>query len=233
MYLIAHRGYSTRYRENSPVAWRAAAEVGADFVEVDVRFTRDRQLVCSHDPDLARLAGRPTRVDHLDLAELDQIEADGFPVAPRFAAALAAVPPTTGLLLDVKAEQPADLDALSAVIKSVTGRRIVLGLHALDSIRHMRALGHDDILGFVPASIDGPALREAGGNIMRLWERDVSPERVAGLIALGLPVWVTVGGDGTDRIPGDHNDAILRRLADLGVEGVLINDPPAAAGRLG
>ncbi len=39
--IIAHRGYSARFRENSPTAWREAAAAGADVVETDIRFTAD------------------------------------------------------------------------------------------------------------------------------------------------------------------------------------------------
>lgn len=35
--IIAHRGYSALYRENSPAAWAGAVEANADHIEVDVR----------------------------------------------------------------------------------------------------------------------------------------------------------------------------------------------------
>ena len=44
--IIAHRGYSARYRENAPSSWQAAVAAGVDLVEVDVRMTADGVLVC-------------------------------------------------------------------------------------------------------------------------------------------------------------------------------------------
>ena len=56
--LLAHRGSPTVNRpENTVSAAIAALRRGADGVEVDVRASADGRLLCSHDPDLFRLAG--------------------------------------------------------------------------------------------------------------------------------------------------------------------------------
>ena len=51
--VIAHRGASHDHPENTVAAFRAAAEMGADGVELDVRRTSDDRLVVVHDPRLA------------------------------------------------------------------------------------------------------------------------------------------------------------------------------------
>ena len=48
--IIAHRGASRAEPENTLAAFRRAAELGAGWVELDVRPSRDRQLVVHHDP---------------------------------------------------------------------------------------------------------------------------------------------------------------------------------------
>jgi glycerophosphoryl diester phosphodiesterase len=52
--VLGHRGSLVPGPENSVPAVRAALAAGADGVEVDVRRTRDGQLVCLHDPSLER-----------------------------------------------------------------------------------------------------------------------------------------------------------------------------------
>jgi len=47
---MAHRGASRDERENTLAAFRRAAAVGADAVELDVRRTHDGMLVVHHDP---------------------------------------------------------------------------------------------------------------------------------------------------------------------------------------
>lgn len=51
--VIAHRGASHDERENTVAAFRLAADMGADAVELDVRRSVDGQLVVHHDPRLA------------------------------------------------------------------------------------------------------------------------------------------------------------------------------------
>lgn len=51
--VIAHRGASAAAPENTVDAFRLARTLGADWVELDVRRTADRQLAIHHDAHLA------------------------------------------------------------------------------------------------------------------------------------------------------------------------------------
>src|SRR5690606_3517686 len=55
--VIAHRGASHRHPENTLAAFRGAAELGSDGVELDVRRTADGRGVVHHDAELGD--GRP------------------------------------------------------------------------------------------------------------------------------------------------------------------------------
>lgn len=48
--VIAHRGASKAFKENTIEAFVAAAEMGADWVELDARHTADGEIVVHHDP---------------------------------------------------------------------------------------------------------------------------------------------------------------------------------------
>ena len=72
---FAHRGLHTRDRavpENSLEAFRLAARAGYG-IELDVRLSRDGQVVVFHDDDLKRVCGVDKRVDELDWAELREL----------------------------------------------------------------------------------------------------------------------------------------------------------------
>ncbi len=60
--IIAHRGWSARYPENTMAAIRAAIRLGVDMVEIDVQETRDGELVVFHDYRLDRVYGKHKRV---------------------------------------------------------------------------------------------------------------------------------------------------------------------------
>ncbi len=54
---IAHRGYSSRFPENTLEAFDEALKNGADGFECDLRMTSDGQIVVFHDDHLKRLCG--------------------------------------------------------------------------------------------------------------------------------------------------------------------------------
>jgi glycerophosphoryl diester phosphodiesterase len=70
--IFGHRGASDARLENTLPAFTHAIERGADGVELDVQLSRDGEVVVFHDADLARLAGRYERVEHLRWDELSR-----------------------------------------------------------------------------------------------------------------------------------------------------------------
>jgi glycerophosphoryl diester phosphodiesterase len=71
--LVAHRGYTEHWPENTLPALEAAVAAGARWVEVDVQLCADRIPVLLHDADLERVAGQPASVFGLTAAALAAI----------------------------------------------------------------------------------------------------------------------------------------------------------------
>jgi glycerophosphoryl diester phosphodiesterase len=76
--VIAHRGDSAHRPENTLASFASALEVGAEIVELDVQFSRDRHVVVLHDPEVDRTTDGTGRVQDLTLAELRRFSA-GYP----------------------------------------------------------------------------------------------------------------------------------------------------------
>lgn len=55
--IIAHRGSSKQFPENSLAAFQQAVKTGADALEVDLRRSADGRIYCFHDYHLSRLTG--------------------------------------------------------------------------------------------------------------------------------------------------------------------------------
>lgn len=104
----AHRGDSSRFRENTLPAVRSAIAEGADIVEIDVRVTSDGAVIVLHDPTLTRLWGIPGDVKDVALAEVEALgDADHRPplladVLPLFEGA------SSALLIDMDAPELAE-----------------------------------------------------------------------------------------------------------------------------
>jgi glycerophosphoryl diester phosphodiesterase len=71
---IAHRGFSSRYPENTMLAFSRALELGADGAEFDVQLSRDGVPVVFHDESLSRITGDPRLVKDLTLSELQRFD---------------------------------------------------------------------------------------------------------------------------------------------------------------
>lgn len=71
--VIAHRGETSQSIENTLSALVAAADIEADYVELDVMETKDKQLIVFHDDTLRRLANRNEAIKDLTLAEIKKV----------------------------------------------------------------------------------------------------------------------------------------------------------------
>lgn len=76
VYVVAHRGVHDKIPENTLAAYRAAIDLGCDFVEIDVRTTKDNQLVSIHDATIDKYTvnGQTGKVAEMSLAELKAID---------------------------------------------------------------------------------------------------------------------------------------------------------------
>ena len=78
MEITAHRGASVKYPENTMAAFRGAKELGADWIELDVQQTKDRQIVVSHDTNLARVTGVNKDIIDMNYNEIEKLDAGSF-----------------------------------------------------------------------------------------------------------------------------------------------------------
>ena len=72
--VIGHRGASTEAPENTLAANDLAFQQKADGVEVDVRLTKDNQLVCMHDKSVFRTAGKKNLIKESTLKQLKYLD---------------------------------------------------------------------------------------------------------------------------------------------------------------
>jgi len=81
--VIAHRGYSGKFPENTMAAFRAAIEAGAGMIELDVHLTREGSLLVTHDFELGRCSGGQGTLASHNEAELRALDAGSW-FHPRF-----------------------------------------------------------------------------------------------------------------------------------------------------
>jgi len=82
--VIAHRGHSVEYPENTLAAYRKAIELGVEMIECDVNITRDGRLVMIHDWTLDRTTDGAGPVNAATWDEIQRLDA-GAQFNPGFA----------------------------------------------------------------------------------------------------------------------------------------------------
>lgn len=82
-YVIAHRGFSGRYPENTRIAFQHAIEAGAAWIELDVTTSADDVLVVHHDSSVDRCTNGSGLVHQMTLEQLKNLDAGGW-FAPKF-----------------------------------------------------------------------------------------------------------------------------------------------------
>lgn len=75
MKVIAHRGYSGKYPENTMLSFQKAVEAGCDGIELDVQLTKDGEVVVFHDEKVDRTTDGAGAVKDYTLEELKKLNA--------------------------------------------------------------------------------------------------------------------------------------------------------------
>lgn len=133
--VIAHRTLPRDAPENSLEGIARAAALGADYVEVDVRRTREGVPVLLHDPMVLRTGWRPRRIRSLTLDDATRRPLRGGHRLPTLAAALAQGPASLGFALDTK-DPGAAPAALAAVREAGAIDRVLLWSQHDEAVRH-------------------------------------------------------------------------------------------------
>jgi len=230
---IAHRGFSDRAFDNSLQAFDLAAVAGADFWEVDIRTTRDGELVAWHDNTLEKLGLPDLRIAELGCAELlEACAGAGQPMARLHDVIERAFLSGSGLYIDAK-----DRHALHAAPECMARMGVERGIIASFDARALAELGDRGCT--YPRSVlvrrgtDPIACAlAAGARLLHLcWEwADVPAIELTGS---GLLARAEEHGLHTV-LWHEERPAVLRQLLRLRVRGICTNDPERMlAGRSG
>lgn len=120
--LIAHRGLHNNKGdapENSLAAFKLAVEAGYG-IELDVRETKDEQLVICHDDNLKRVAGVKKKVSGMSLKEVKEVSLfQSREHIPTFEEALSVIGGRVPLIVEVKSEDFQNVRRLCTAVASV------------------------------------------------------------------------------------------------------------------
>lgn len=73
--VAAHRGFSSKYSENTLLAFQKAVESGAHMIELDLRLSKDGVVVIMHDETIDRTTNGSGKISDYTLSELKTFDA--------------------------------------------------------------------------------------------------------------------------------------------------------------
>lgn len=224
MKIIAHRGLSAHYHENTLEAFERALVEGVDGIEFDLHQVENK-FVIFHDFSLERLNGDATLVNQLSLEQVQNIVLNDNHRIPLLEDIFTLVKGKVPLNLELKAID--DIDALLSlvveyiymhdgdVIFSSFNHPLLQTLSKkLRDTRIQNKIKIGALVGHTPLDHAAYALH-LGADIAAIDAHLVTPEFVQNAHQFNLEVWCYT-------VNSKH---MLSHLQDMGVDAVFSNDP--------
>lgn len=241
--VVAHRGAANFGPENTLGAFEKATELGADYIELDVRQTRDGHFVIMHDDTVDRTTDGTGAVADLTLADIRRLDAGAWHApehagnrVPTLQEVIEALRGRAGLNLDFKAGSPEALVSILREEEAVTPGFIehtTFNSHTPELLRK--------VLELEPRLLARPILQHGRAGLSTLLDRydpdlvninasDLTAALVRDVHLAGKKAFVSILGKydcawgmrlavacGADYIQTDHLDVLVPILRDEGV----------------
>lgn len=242
--IVAHRGASSTFPENTLASFEEAVRLGAPIVEFDVRLSRDGVAIVMHDSTVERTTGGTGAVHELTLSELAALNAGSIDVperVPTLADVLDLLSGCAGVAIEIK-NLPGEPGF------QTDGETLVEVTHA--EIERRRFDGPVLLISFNPASIAAsrtidPALPTGFLTMELVPPRDALEHARNAGHEMVLPAVTSLLAAGDSFVEEAHAAGVrvgtwtvddqdrVRRLLDAGVDAIASNDPAMALAALG
>lgn len=238
VYVIAHRGAHIGIPENSLAAYQKAIDLGCDFVEIDVRTTKDGEIVSVHNSAIDHYVdGKTGKVSDMTLAELKALDI-GEKIGkewkntriPTFEEILKLCHGKIGIYLDLKAADPA---ALIATIRkynmeqqivwyiSASNKKTILNVQQLcPECMVMPDPGPEQNIDKVAATFQPKVLASDMGNLSKIFVEKAHKNHAMVFVddneddpAKWEMEWKKIINWGTDGIQTDQPEMLIRFLS--------------------
>ena len=221
--VISHRGSHLIKPENTIAAFEDAITAGADYVEMDLRTTKDGYLVLCHDENVNRVSNGKGNVKDLTLEEIAKLDLPGkdgkIYRMPQFVDVLKICKGRINIYLDFK---EADVAASYRQIKAVgMEKQVVVYLNKVEQYLAWRKLVPQmPLMTSLPQSVATRADLTALLDKMQLEGLDniKDSNMLAATRANGIYVWLDVQGK-------DENPAKWKEAMSKGIQGVQTDHP--------
>ncbi|GAB6102523.1 glycerophosphodiester phosphodiesterase family protein [Thermococcus atlanticus] len=175
--VLGHRGFMSKYPENSILAFVEAINAGADGIELDVWLTKDGKAVIMHDESIDRTSSLKGNQKGMTMEELKKADLGLGQNIPTLEEVFEVLPENALINIEIK-----DVDAVGESLRVVDEfnalNRVMISSFELEALRKTRELNDEIRIGLL---IDSeklipmiPQLREE----LKLWSVNVPMEAI-------------------------------------------------------
>jgi glycerophosphoryl diester phosphodiesterase len=137
MLRIGHRGARAYEPENTLLSFQKALEMGVDAIELDVRKTKDNELVVIHDADVKRTTNGKGKVNQLTLKEIQAFSTEKNQKIPTFNEALDFLDKKTKIIIELK-EPDTEQQVLNAIHTTNQQNNVIIVSFHEEALRNVR-----------------------------------------------------------------------------------------------
>jgi len=155
MLRIGHRGARAYEPENTLRSFKKALEIAVDAVELDVRKTKDNQLVVIHDADVKKTTNGKGLVSELTLKQIKEFSTEKGEKIPTLKEALDFLDKKVKILIELK-EEGVEEKVLSAVRENGLQKNVIIVSFIEGALRKVRELDKEVETGLIYAKHKNP-----------------------------------------------------------------------------
>jgi glycerophosphoryl diester phosphodiesterase len=226
MRIIAHRGASHAYPENSLAAFREAVDSGADSLEVDLRRSADGVIYCFHDYHLRRLTGFSGYVQRTHSRQIDRLRLLGSEPVLRLEHFLEEFAGKVEIVLDIKSTE-IEADILRLLSRIPKRAEIICSSFNSRILSRLKTLRPQVRTALILGPLRNLKMKLDIGSyiVSRLTKLDCMAAHLSVRIARERVVrkLIDAGFDVAVWTIDDYDNAV--RLANYGVDGIITNVP--------
>lgn len=229
--VIGHKGASKTEPENTLRSFKRAIELEADFIELDVQFSKDKEIVVFHDYDIERITGQDGYIEEMTVKELKQYDIGEGESIPTLKEVISLTNGKIGLQIELKEEGTGkvvidmlrDANLIDSTIISSFNHKELLRVQEIEPRIRLGAL--------ISERVSNPSdLKKATKRIIKKKFLAVHPH---------------YGGVDKDLVEYAHSNNLkvnvwtvnekqdIQRMIDIGVDGIISDDIPLLKSLLG
>lgn len=227
--VIAHRGYSSAFPENTLAAFNGALAAGADYIETDVQMTKDGQAVLFHDDTLERITGVQGKIADYTYEELSAMDAGKWFSDDYAGERIVTLQQMLELVRDsdvkiyLELKDIGDLEGYEETVLAATDaadltQRCVFASFCYEYLEHLKELNADVQVLYNTVSADEGLTEAFPADYYGIAVDAVTPEAVSEAHAVSSRVFVWTA----------NTPKQMERLQEMGVDGIVTNDPGLA-----